>query len=68
VALEGRLLIHQPQQGVNLQAGDDLILEGGFGRKFNSQIGTVTAGIAGYAYWQVSDLSGAELPAAAQSL
>jgi hypothetical protein len=59
-------LIHQPQQGINLRAGDDYILEGGFGRKFDTEIGTVTAGVASYAYWQVTAFGGA-VPPSAQS-
>jgi hypothetical protein len=66
VALEGRFPIHQPQQGIDLRAGDDFAVEGGVGRKFTTEIGTVTVGFAGYAYWQATALSGSAVPAPGQ--
>jgi hypothetical protein len=57
-ALEGRYLTHQSQQGLDWRAGDDFVLEGGAGRKFDSAIGPINVGLDGYAYWQISDLSG----------
>lgn len=68
LALEGRYLIHQPQQGVDLRAGDDFIIEGGAGRKFHTAIGPVNVGVDGYAYWQVSDLTSSAAPAALNGL
>jgi hypothetical protein len=59
VALEWRYLTHQSQQGIDLRAGDDFILEGGVGRKFDTAIGPVNVGVVGFGYWQITDTSGA---------
>jgi hypothetical protein len=58
VALEWRYLTHQSQQGIDLQAGDDFVLEGGVGRKFDTAIGPVNVGVVGFGYWQITDTSG----------
>jgi len=56
IALEWRYLTHQSQQGIDLRAGDDFVLEGGAGRKFDTVIGQVNVGLVGY--WQITDTSG----------
>ncbi len=48
--------------GYGAQVGDDLIAEWGAGRQFNTQIGPVSVGLVGYAYWQVTNTTGAAIP------
>ena len=62
VALESRYLTHQSQQGKDLRAGDDLILEGGVGREFDTGVGPVNVGLVSYGYWQVTNATGSALP------
>jgi hypothetical protein len=67
-ALEWRYLTHQSQQGIDLRAGDDFVVEGGIGRKFDTPIGPVSVGAVGFGYWQISSATGSAIPPALQGL
>jgi hypothetical protein len=51
---------NQPRQGIESKRGDLLNIQGGAGAPVYKN---VTAGVAGYALWQVADDRGADLPA-----
>ena len=50
---------NQPRRGIESKRGDLLNVQGGAGTPVYKN---VTAGVAGYALWQVSDERGADLP------
>ncbi|WP_448205653.1 SphA family protein [Azospirillum sp. sgz302134] len=62
-----RYLIHQKQQGIDATVGDDVILEWGLARSFQTSIGQVDVGVDGYAYWQVTNTTGSAVPSRFQS-
>ena len=51
--------IHTKKDGVDIRAGDWLILEGGVGKTFEN---ASSVGLAYYAIWQTTDASGADVP------
>jgi hypothetical protein len=53
--------LYTRQRGIDIKRGDTVQIEGGAGVKFLGQ--TAETGIASYAFWQVRDHSGTELPA-----
>jgi hypothetical protein len=67
-ALEWRYLTHQSRQGIDLRAGDDFVLEGGIGRKFDTPIGPINVGGVGFAYWLITSPTGTALPPSLQGI
>jgi len=52
--------LHMRQRGIDVTRGDAIQIEGGLGTKLFGQL--AEAGLAGFAFWQVRDDRGADLP------
>lgn len=59
VALTGFYEIHTSKKDVDIKAGDWLVFKGGAGKALSD---VVTLGLSGYALWQTTDATGADVP------
>lgn len=59
IALTGFYEMHTTKKDVDIRAGDWLVFKGGVGKAVSE---VVTLGVAGYALWQTTDATGADVP------